>query len=131
MVESFSLPFLVHKIKPICSVGTDTEGVLELGNPSSPIDKFESQFQPAGSSVEAFASTVTPVAVNHEAHNDKKEEAQHGEEHSEEDSNVAHSLLVVIACERKKKKFCLQNYEPGNLKNKCRASFFSGVFIKR
>lgn len=77
-------------------------GVLELvNNPSSQIHMFKSQPGPPESSVQALASALVPVAVNHEGYDDEKEETQHGEEHSEKDSDVAHSLSVLIACEGK------------------------------
>lgn len=37
-------------------------------------------------SVEALASTLAPVAVDHQADNDEEDAAQHGEEHGEENS---------------------------------------------
>lgn len=47
----------------------------------------------ASSSVEAFASTLFPLAVDHYTDDDEEDAAQHGEEHSEENGDAAHPLF--------------------------------------
>lgn len=47
----------------------------------------------ASSSVEAFASTLFPLAVDHYTDDDEEDAAQHGEEHGEENGDAAHPLF--------------------------------------
>lgn len=47
----------------------------------------------ASSSVEAFASTLFPLAVDHYSDDNEEDAAQHGEEHGEENGDVAHPLF--------------------------------------
>lgn len=50
-------------------------------------------------SVEALASALVPVAVDHQSYDDEEEEAKHGEEHSEEDGNATHPFPIIVLYE--------------------------------
>lgn len=45
------------------------------------------------SSVEALASTLVPLAVDHQADDDEEDAAQHGEEHGEENGYATHPFF--------------------------------------
>lgn len=50
-------------------------------------------FFSAPSSVEALASTLVPLAVDHQADDDEEDAAQHGEEHGEENGYATHPFF--------------------------------------
>lgn len=47
----------------------------------------------ASSSVEAFASTLCPLAIDHHTDHEEENAAQHGKEHGEENGDAAHPLF--------------------------------------
>lgn len=51
------------------------------------------------SSVEALASTLVPVAVDHQADDDEEDATQHGEERCEENGYPAHPFFLVTQSE--------------------------------
>lgn len=51
-------------------------------------------------SVEALASALVPVAVDHQADDDEEDATQHGEEHGEENSYSAHPFVALTRWRR-------------------------------
>lgn len=54
---------------------------------------------PPSSSVEALASALVPVAVDHQADDDEEDATQHGEEHGEENSDATHPFFNLTQSE--------------------------------